>query len=336
MWYAKPANGVPSILIANDEDHSRGRRVLSHAFSEKALAEQEPLVQQYVDQLVDRLKEVTSQSKGTQDMTKWYNWITFDVVADLMFGEPFGCLQDLSTHKYIKLLFENLLAFKFGYIMSYFPWAKNFGSLIIDKSAVAKRTEFANWVHTQVEKRISRETQRPDFMTHILAHNGEKGATLSRTEMDSNANLILVAGSETTATLLSGVTYALLTNPAKLAKLKQEVRGRWKDYNDITLAEVNNAPYLLAVLNEALRYFPPVPAGFERRVGKGGEFVSGYWLPEGTAVSVSQYPTYHSEANFKDAESFVPERWMDTPEYANDKKSILQPFSFGPRYVSLI
>ncbi|KAF2173047.1 hypothetical protein M409DRAFT_62676 [Zasmidium cellare ATCC 36951] len=331
VWYPRPLNGAPSILIANDDDHARGRRILSHAFSEKALSEQELLLQQYVDQLVDRLKEVTSQSSQPQDMTKWYNWITFDIIADLMFGEPFGCLQDLSTHKYITLLFRSMMGFKFGYILSYWPWAKKFGSLIIDPSALEKRKEFLNWIHGQVEKRIERETQRPDFMTHILAHNGEKGATLSRDEIDSNANLILVAGSETTATLLSGVTYCLLTNPDKMEKLKQEVRGRWNDYNDITLAEVNNAPYLLAVLNEALRYFPPVPAGFERRVGKGGEFVSGYYLPEGTAVSVSQYPAYHSESNFKNAESFVPERWMDTPEYANDKKSVLQPFSFGPR-----
>lgn len=219
--------------------------------------------------------------------------------------------------------------------MSYWPWVKNAGNLVIDQTLIAKRKEFQEWIHNQVGKRIERETQRPDFMTHILAHNGEKGATLSRAEIDSNANLILVAGSETTATLLSGVTYCLLTNSDKLEKLKQEVRGRWEDYSDITLAEVNKAPYLLAVLNEALRYFPPVPAGFERRVGKGGEFVSGYYLPEGTAVSVSQYAAYHSESNFKNAKAYVPERWLDNaPEYANDKKSILQPFSFGPRYVN--
>lgn len=130
---------------------------------------------------------------------------------------------------------------------------------------------------------------------------------------------------------MSGATYALLKNPEKLAKLKQEVRGRWENYSDITLAEVNNAPYLIAVLAEALRFFPPVPTGFERRVGKGGEFISGHYIPEDSAVCVSHYAAYHSEANFKDADSFVPERWLDDPEFANDKRSACQPFSFGPR-----
>ncbi|KAK5704611.1 hypothetical protein LTR17_021741 [Elasticomyces elasticus] len=75
-WYPKPGNGVPSILIANDENHTRGRRTLSHAFSEKALAEQEMLLQNYVNQLVDRLKEVTFKSKETIDIVQWYNWTT--------------------------------------------------------------------------------------------------------------------------------------------------------------------------------------------------------------------------------------------------------------------
>lgn len=132
--YPPPANGVPSLLIDNDEDHSKNRRLLSHAFSDKALQEQEPLIQKYVDQLVDRLKEVTSKDSRPVDMTKWYNWITFDIVADLLFGEPFGCLQvrsrlfrsmsqisqpltsitlqNLSTHKHIDLLFRGVKGFR--------------------------------------------------------------------------------------------------------------------------------------------------------------------------------------------------------------------------------
>jgi cytochrome P450 len=143
--------------------------------------------------------------------------------------------------------------------------------------------------------------------------------------------VFITAGSETTATLLSAVTYALLKNPEVMRKLKDEVRGRWEKYNDITLEEVNKSPYLLAVLQEALRYFPPVPTGFERRVAKGGEFVSGYFVPEGTALCVSSYPTARSERNFKDPEAFVPERWMGDARYANDKREAMQPFSFGPR-----
>ena len=77
----------------------------------------------------------------------------------------------------------------------------------MDPDLLAKRAEYMNWVSSQVTKRIERETDRPDFMSHILAHNGEKGLEMKKDTLDSNANLILTAGSETTATLLSGATY---------------------------------------------------------------------------------------------------------------------------------
>lgn len=264
-------------------------------------------------------------------MVKWYNWTTFDVITDLLFGEPLGCLQDLQTHKYIELLFKAVRASRLSYIMLYMPWSKYVSKLMSSKDIANDRKGFYLWVASQTHKRITRDTSRPDFFTHILAHNDEKGGSLTEKEMESNAQLILIAGSETTATLLSGTTYALLQNPEVMQKLKDEVRGRWKRYEDITLDAVNNAPYLLAVLSEGLRWFPPVPTGFERRVPQGGEIVSGYFLPENTAVCVSAYPAYRSERNFKDPDAFVPERWMGDKKYEDDKRSGCQRFSFGPR-----
>lgn len=167
-------------------------------------------------------------------------------------------------------------------------------------------------------------------MTLILANNN-KGAKLTDEEINSNAFLFLNAGTETTATLLSGVTFLLLKNPHIMEKLKKEIRGKFSTYEDIKLAGVNDIPYLLAVLTEALRFFPPIPVGFGRTVNRGGEYISGHFIPEGTVVSVSHYAAYHSEENFKNADSFIPERWMGDPEYDNDRKSVLQPFSFGPR-----
>lgn len=272
------------------------------------------------------------------------------------------------------------------YIVGYFPIVKYLGSLIVDQKMIEGRKDYMNWVSDQVSKRLAKETDRPDFMTYITSHNGEKGTTLSKDRLDSNANLILTAGSETTATLLSGATYLvssiikssplsvypqnrkpkktkktktnlvlllqkLLKNPSKLTLLTHEIRSTWPTYSSITLSAVNNsAPYLIAVLNESLRYFPPVPTGFERRISQpGGEVISGVFIPEGTAVQVSQWAAHHSEENFADPEVFVPERWLDGEDvvgdvgdgkgnkwkreekYEGDRRGAMQPFSFGPR-----
>jgi cytochrome P450 len=72
VWYPKSSNGAPSLLQSDDEAHSRGRRILSHAFSEKALAEQEPLLQRFVDMLIDELRESAASTDGPQDIADWY------------------------------------------------------------------------------------------------------------------------------------------------------------------------------------------------------------------------------------------------------------------------
>jgi cytochrome P450 len=46
---------------------------------------------------------------------------------------------------------------------------------------------------------------------------------------------------------------------------------------------------------------------------------------------VSQYVAYHSPTNFKHSDTFIPERWMGSPEFAQDKRAVAQPFSMGPR-----
>lgn len=53
----------------------------------------------------------------------------------------------------------------------------------------------------------------------------------------------IIAGSETTATILSGATFLLLKNPACLEKLKQEVRSTFKSEDEITFTSVDRLPY---------------------------------------------------------------------------------------------
>jgi cytochrome P450 len=101
-----------------------------------------------------------------------------------------------------------------------------------------------------------------------------------------NASTLIIAGSETTATLLSGVTYLLLANPSTLEKLTDEVRTTFKSDDEITLTSVGNLTYMLACLNEAMRRYPPVPIGLPRAVPKGGATIAGLAVPE----NVSQLP----------------------------------------------
>jgi len=77
------------------------RRMLAHAFSTKALMEQEDIIQGYVDLLIKRVGQRYAEKERGPDgeycnLVKWYNYTTFDIIGDLAFGEStaFSCLQE--------------------------------------------------------------------------------------------------------------------------------------------------------------------------------------------------------------------------------------------------
>jgi cytochrome P450 len=102
---------------------------------------------------------------------------------------------------------------------------------------------------------------------------------LSREEMHSNANLFMIAGTETTATLLSGVTYHLLQNPAVLSAVVTEIRGTFASSEEINMQGLQQLKYLSACLQEGLRIYPPVPRGLPRKTPPQGAEILGEKIP---------------------------------------------------------
>lgn len=97
----------------------------------------------------------------------------------------------------------------------------------------------------------------------------------------------MLAGTETTATELSGLTYLLLKNPVQLERLTKEVRSAFSSMDDMTMTKLSQLEFLSACLEEGLRMYPPVPIGLARTAPAGGATVCGHWVAGGvSAVSV--------------------------------------------------
>ncbi|EXJ59416.1 uncharacterized protein A1O5_12297 [Cladophialophora psammophila CBS 110553] len=326
-----------SILVAGDADHSRMRRSLAHAFSEKALRGQEDIMQGYIGLLVKRMREIASSSSSPTspaaavvDLAKWYNFTTFDLIGDLAFGEPFGCLQSGGYHPWVAMIFGGFKLSAFNQARKRFPWLMPLTQHFLPKRLLTQQGQHFQMSFDKAKGRaVSGVKDREDFMSYILRHNDERGLTPD--EIGENSNILIVAGSETTASLLSGTTYYLLRNPDTYKRLVAEIRSSFDKESDINLVAVGNLKYLLACLDEGLRLYPPVPSALGRNVAAGGKEIEGFFIPENTTVSVPHWPAYHSEYNFHRADDFCPQRWLGDAEFANDNKDVLQPFQFGPR-----
>jgi cytochrome P450 len=269
------------IVHATDANHARLRRIYGPAFTAKAVEEQSAMLMEYANLLVTQLKAAV-QKNPVQDMSAWYNFTTFDLTGDFAFGEAFHCLdRGGEYHFFVKTIFDGVsTALQMQQLECY-------GLLtllkpLIPKSFMKPKEDMERYAQELVDRRLERGhvPGKPDVFNYLLLNKKEEDQ-LSRSELYENGITLVVAGSETTATLLTGATYFLCKNPEKLQKVQQEVRAKFKEDGEFTQKSFNELSYMIAVLSESMRIYPPTGFGFPRLIAsKSGQSVAGHWVPE--------------------------------------------------------
>ncbi|OTB05990.1 hypothetical protein M426DRAFT_319363 [Hypoxylon sp. CI-4A] len=326
--FYRTIDNIPrSIINAHREQHTFLRRQLSHGFSERSMQLQEPIIGSYVDLLIRRLHEQGNGGATALNMREWLNWTTFDVIGDLGFGSSFSCLEKSDYHPWVKVLSTSLRHSAFMNVLSGLGLKPVVRYLLRFRTSAI--TENQALVRERVKQRMELNVERPDFLEGLIRKKDE--GELDFQQVAATAATLIVAGSETTATLLSGALYMLTTHPDTLEKLTKEVRSAFNNDDEITLTSVSKLSYMLACLNETLRHYPPVPLGLPREVPQGGVFILGKFVPQGTAVAVWQYAVNHDPTFWTEPGTFNPERFTGDPKFKNDRLDAMQPFSVGPR-----
>ncbi|GIK01938.1 hypothetical protein Aspvir_005979 [Aspergillus viridinutans] len=331
-------SNTADIINANDRDHARYRKALAHGFSIKGACEQEPTIHGHIDKLVAQLQS-SADSRQPADLVTWYRLTTFDIIGDLAFGEHFGGLDRGRYHPWVAFMTRYTRLIPFFNAMDAYPVIFRTAFAFMSTSFQAI-TEHMQYSRALVQKRIhsvsSSVQGRPDFVDSILRQRGTKNE-LSEREIEANASVIIIAGSETPADLLCAVTYWLLRTPEVLRRVREELRDAIATPADITFhAVATKLPLLTACLSEALRLYPSVPGGLQR-VTVSPITLLGFTIPPNTQVGLHQFAAYTSPSNFHRPESFLPERWdpkvTNNPAspFYNDNREVFQPFSAGPR-----
>ncbi|OTA99100.1 hypothetical protein M426DRAFT_95514 [Hypoxylon sp. CI-4A] len=316
------------VISAGRTEHGLLRRQLSHGFSEKSMREQAPIIESYVNLLIRRIYENGNNGNTPLNMREWYNWTTFDVIGDLGFGSSFDCLRDSAYHPWVKLvtsMIKELTIFRAMVGLGFRP----ISDFMYKVGLLNQQSQHLDIVKHKVEERMRLGFEKPDFMEGLIKKKDEWNMSIDK--LTQNASLLILAGSETTATLLSGATFLLATNPDKLEKLTEEVRSAFNSEDEINLGSASSLNYMLACLNESFRRYPPVASELARCVPKGGATISGKFVAEGSAVSVWQWTINHDPRHWNKPMEFIPERWLGDPEHKNDQLEAVQPFSYGPR-----
>lgn len=336
-WYMVASNGVDSIITAPFDVHYRFRRLLQVPLSDRALVQQERLIQGYIDLLIQRLHENAATKEDPQkklDVVQWIVYTCFDVLGDLAFGESFGCLDRGESHWWINDIQEGVkAAFKIKTIERFIPgfFSLFMKVMILVGTAMAKNPEENfNFCAHKARARLARSSDRPDFITYISEAN-KQNQDMTKDEIESNSQVLINAGTEPVATATCGVLFHLASHPEALAKAVMEIRSSFSSEADMTISATQQLPYLRAVIEEGMRMYPPAPSTFPRTTPPSGCTICGEYVPGGYSVGVNQSAVMSSEAIWVQPDRYAPERWLQDPEFAADDKKAYQPYSLGGR-----
>lgn len=167
-----PYGDPPGLIRAENVSHGQQRRLVAHAFSDKALREQEAILKGYAKLLVEQVTKA-SKEQGEVDLVRFYNYTTFDIMADLTFGEPLGLLKEANYVPWVKAFFGNVKALTLIGVVKRWPMLDGILQKFIPKELKEQKKQHIRFSAERVDKRMQRKTDRPD--SKFLIFSQEQG-----------------------------------------------------------------------------------------------------------------------------------------------------------------
>lgn len=304
------------VLTADGEAHTRQRKLLTPAFTNKRMV-------RYADAMVaGTVRVVDSWRDGTQlDASGEMMRMTLEIAARVLFDAEIAH-EARAFGRALTVAMEQVLDAGSALLPLPGSWPTP-GNLRLRGAVRRLDRTVARIVH----ERRQDPRDRGDVLSMLLGARDDDGAPMSDRLLRDEIMTLLLAGHETTANALSWCLVRLATAPAIRRDLEREVDDVLGTRTP-TIEDLPRLPFLEAVLKETMRLHPPaylVGRYTVRDLELGEAF-----LPAGTLVLVNIYGMHRSPRFYEHPERFVPERFLPTNEATIPKRAYL-PFGTGPR-----
>ncbi|KAH9001150.1 high nitrogen upregulated cytochrome P450 monooxygenase 2 [Lactarius akahatsu] len=326
----------PPMLISQCDPilHMHQRKPWSSAFSSTAMKEYEITVAKRIRQLVGCLEAMVQRSdqkaSAVVDMTKWLKYFATDFMGDMAFGGGFELMKAGRDTDGLWTLLESSLWTSAP--LSHIPYVlPPLMKIMGDRSAIGRFREFCR---ERVLERLRMGANRKDLFYYLSGEEMPDSKRPSPATVAEDGMLAIIAGSDTTSSVLTAVFYYLLRNPLAYERLQAEVDGAFPSGEEpLDVTTLSQMEWLNSCINETLRLQPPVPSGSQRTVGKGkgAKVLENLIIPEETQLSLHTYSIHRDPRNFHTPDAFLPERWLSTGAPAGEHNpAAFFPFSYGP------
>jgi cytochrome P450 len=291
-----------SLFVQDGEEHRSKRRLIMPAFHRQALHNYLSTMEAIARRTSEKW-ELMGQFRFLEQNKQF----TFEIASTLLMGQAPNDLERLSK------LFVTLTQ---GFLTVPLKWAWTpYGK------ALSARRELMAYIDRAILEH--RQNPKQDALGLLMETRDEDGKSLSNEELQSQTLLLLFAGHETSASMLSSLAMVLPKHPHVWEKLRAE-QASLNLGESLTMDDIRKMTYLDQVLQETERLYPPVPAGF-RGVVEEFEF-KGYRVPKGWTALYMINAAHRDPDVFKEPNEFDPERF--SPE-RNEARVPLSMVGFG-------
>ena len=295
--------GNNSILLLDSKAHRNRRRLLMPPFHGELLQKCSEKIVEITNDVGDRLK-IADPFVVRSQMQE----ITLRVILNVVFGIDRGTRYERLRELFVELLatFDTpLKSLTIAFPLLQQDWGKfsPWGRFLRLKA------EIRELIYREIKDRreLAKGKSHQDILSLLISAKDERGEGMTDEELHDELITLLFAGHETTASALSWVFYWVHYVPQVQAKLRLELGSLEENAN---YREINNLPYLNAVVLETLRIYP-VASGAFARIPTKSVSISGYQLNPDDWLSISIYALHHREDLYPDAKQFKPERFLE-------------------------
>ncbi|KAI4910824.1 Cytochrome P450 monooxygenase acrts1 [Alternaria incomplexa] len=326
----------------NEKHHAAHRRTVGSVYTLSSILKNERALDELMTLFGKRLGGFADREEDV-DFGLWLEMFSFDSVGAVFFGQPFGFLEtSLDYGNYIAAVHT---AMPMSSVIAMAPlWCRGYllqmGVMIpkvfkaimavdgIGQTAV-RETGVAQ------EKRAEANAHCTDVLSQLLGIMREKADSLSIEKIHVEMWAAVIAGSDSTSGALRAIFYFLMKHPSKMERLTQEIDDAFQNStltSPVQYSQATKLSYLMAVIQESLRLFPPFGVPMPRYVPNGGLHLFSHHIPAGFKIGMNAMVTQFDESVFgEDACEFRPERWLVSDAQYRAMQKAMLVFGAGTR-----
>jgi cytochrome P450 family 135 len=285
----EPLLGTHSVLLAEDEDHMRRRKLMLPPFHGERMRAYETVIEEATE------RQVAAWPTGERfALHPSMQALTLEVILRAVFGVEDSRRRDELSENLVAILATTRSASAVGLTIPRLrkmpPWRRT----------VARIDRTDELLAGEISRRRADPdlAEREDILSMLVAARFDDGTAMDDRDIRDQLMTLLLAGHETTATSLAWAFDQLFHNPEAMERLRVEAEGEATEW-------------LEAVIEETLRIRPVVP--FTGRQLREPAALGGYQLPVGAVVMAGIYLIHMRDDVYPQARSFRPDRFLDSP-----------------------